>query len=72
MSQVQLNKSRNIQGKKWASYKKNWILFKIARGKKDRHEQIKIAKKLIKISKGLTLSGKQIPVPNFPDIGVMP
>jgi len=59
-------KTKNIQAKKWASYKKLWLTYKISKGNKDRDTEIKTALKLIKIAKGLKDgNGVQIPIPRF-------
>jgi len=59
-------KTKNIQGKKWSSFKKLWKIYKIAKGEKDKATEIKTAQKLIKIAKGLKdKDGKQITIPSF-------
>ena len=60
-------KEKKIQGKKWASYKKLWKIFKIAKKEKDNGKMVDTAKKLVKISQNLKNGkGIQIKRPTFP------
>ena len=60
-------KTKDIQGKKWTSYRKLWTIFKIAKGKGDNTTMVDTAKKLVKISQNLKNGkGIQIKRPTFP------